>query len=217
MHRIDTDGSVAGAFSDGNPATGTKGTKLDDDWANAVQEELCAVVETCGGTLSKGTNNQVVGQMVSAPTANKVVRRDASGRAQFADPSAAADAATKGYVDAVDASPTLGTGWTGTPAASAVRVTKQGALVSLRVAVVADGTADDADVLTLPVGYRPAQMLLVPCYWYDASGSAGYAGFMKIDTTGLVDFRYWDNGTALVVNPVVANGDQLYFNATFPL
>jgi hypothetical protein len=38
---------------------------------------------------------------VSAATANKVVKRDASGRARFADPSNAADAATKGYVDNV--------------------------------------------------------------------------------------------------------------------
>jgi hypothetical protein len=33
-------------------------------------------------------------------TASKVVKRDAAGRAKFASPSAAADAATKGYVDA---------------------------------------------------------------------------------------------------------------------
>lgn len=36
---------------------------------------------------------------VSAATANRIVRRDASGRAAFATPSASGDAATKGYVD----------------------------------------------------------------------------------------------------------------------
>jgi len=37
---------------------------------------------------------------VSTATANALVKRDASGRTQFADPSAAQDAATKAYVDA---------------------------------------------------------------------------------------------------------------------
>src|SRR5690606_38127687 len=35
----------------------------------------------------------------SSATANRLVIRDSAGRAQFATPSAAADAATKGYVD----------------------------------------------------------------------------------------------------------------------
>lgn len=39
----------------------------------------------------------------NAATANMVVKRDASGRAQFSDPSSGADAATKAYVDAQDA------------------------------------------------------------------------------------------------------------------
>ncbi len=39
---------------------------------------------------------------VSAPTASRLVIRDASGRAQFATPSAAGDAAPKSYVDAGD-------------------------------------------------------------------------------------------------------------------
>lgn len=38
----------------------------------------------------------------SSATASKLVHRDASGRAQFADPAADADAATKGYADAGD-------------------------------------------------------------------------------------------------------------------
>ena len=53
---------------------------------------------------------------VAAAIANKVVKRDAAGRAQFTTPSAAADAATKGYVDAV-----------GTDAATASAVVKRDA------------------------------------------------------------------------------------------
>jgi hypothetical protein len=46
-----------------------------------------------------GTDKTKLDNAVSAATASRLVIRDASGRAQFADPSAAADAATKGYVD----------------------------------------------------------------------------------------------------------------------
>ena len=52
--------------------------------------------------VTSGTNDiTLAGDGASAATASRVVKRDASGRAQFADPSAAADAATKGYVDAI--------------------------------------------------------------------------------------------------------------------
>lgn len=60
MHRIDTAGSVAGAFTDGNPATATPATVVDDDFMNAVQDELVAVIETAGITLEKGTNDQLL-------------------------------------------------------------------------------------------------------------------------------------------------------------
>lgn len=50
-----------------------------------------------------GASGSVTGQ-TSAPTVNKVMVRDSSGRAQVAAPSLAADIATKGYVDAVSGS-----------------------------------------------------------------------------------------------------------------
>lgn len=83
--------------------------------------------ETVGATASNGTSNEAaradhrhampgnattgadgfmsstdktkLDNAVSAATASRLVIRDASGRAQFADPSASADAATKNYVD----------------------------------------------------------------------------------------------------------------------
>lgn len=59
--------------------------------------------ETPSGAQAKvdshaNTTTGVHGSTSSA-TASKIVERDAAGRAQFATPSAAADAATKGYVD----------------------------------------------------------------------------------------------------------------------
>ncbi len=59
MHRTDADGNVGGLFSDGNPSTGVLGTKVDDDWLNAVQEEICNLIEAAGITLVKGTNTQL--------------------------------------------------------------------------------------------------------------------------------------------------------------
>src|SRR6266511_3995397 len=96
MHRIDTPGSISGAFTNTNPAT-----IVDANWFNAVQSEIVNLIEAAGITLVKGTNTQLLTACVAAATANKIVRRDAAGRTQFADPSAAQDAATKAYVDAV--------------------------------------------------------------------------------------------------------------------
>ncbi|WP_135552622.1 hypothetical protein [Paenibacillus cymbidii] len=60
-------------------------------------------VETASGSQAKVDThaNATTGVhgAVSTATASKIVIRDASGRAQFADPLTAADAATKGYVD----------------------------------------------------------------------------------------------------------------------
>ena len=56
MHRIDTQGHKQNRFSDGNPTdtTGETGTVIDAAWLNAVQEEICGVIEAFGGKLSKG-------------------------------------------------------------------------------------------------------------------------------------------------------------------
>jgi hypothetical protein len=99
MFRIDSDAHVNNLFGPGDPQTGTKGTKVSADWLNAVQEEVCNLLEGMGVTLEKANRGQLLAACVAAATADKIVRRDAAGRAQFADPSAAADAATKGYVD----------------------------------------------------------------------------------------------------------------------
>ena len=68
MHRIDTstaDPNANGAGKSGfvggdltaNPPVAA--TKLDADWTNAIQEEIAELVEGLGGTLSKGTNDQL--------------------------------------------------------------------------------------------------------------------------------------------------------------
>lgn len=62
MHRIDSAGAApGGAFTDGDPAIGTPATIVSDDWLNAVQEEMCSVIEGSGETLSKPSNAQLLG------------------------------------------------------------------------------------------------------------------------------------------------------------
>jgi microcystin-dependent protein len=70
MHRIDTSTATpAHLFTDGDPLTGTPATVVSDDWCNAVQEEICAVVEGAGIGLSKPANDQLkaaIAKMINA-------------------------------------------------------------------------------------------------------------------------------------------------------
>jgi hypothetical protein len=54
-----------GFFQSGNPSTGQKATTLDRDWANATQEEICAVIEAASITLSKTNNAQLLAALRS--------------------------------------------------------------------------------------------------------------------------------------------------------
>lgn len=67
MHRIDTAtaqqdkfGAGKNGFTGGNPQTGKLPTALDEDFFDALQEELCAIIESAGLILSKGINGQVL-------------------------------------------------------------------------------------------------------------------------------------------------------------
>ncbi|MFJ5159434.1 carbohydrate kinase [Pantoea sp. NPDC088449] len=67
MHRIDTStaqvdkfGTGKNGFTGGNPQTGELPTALDENFFDAVQEEICNVIEVAGITLVKGTRNQLL-------------------------------------------------------------------------------------------------------------------------------------------------------------
>ena len=67
MHRIDTPtaqkdkfGAGKNGFTRGNPQTGTPATDLDDDYFDAIQEELATVIEAAGLTLDKSKHNQLL-------------------------------------------------------------------------------------------------------------------------------------------------------------
>lgn len=65
MHRIDTSGNVDNRFHPGNPATGQQATLVDQDWLNAVQEEIVNVILTANIDLEKGTNDQLADAIVA--------------------------------------------------------------------------------------------------------------------------------------------------------
>jgi hypothetical protein len=65
MHRIDTSGNVGNRFHPGNPATGQQATLIDQDWLNAVQEEIVNVILEANIDLEKGTNDQLAAAIVA--------------------------------------------------------------------------------------------------------------------------------------------------------
>lgn len=65
MHRIDTSGNVDNRFHPGNPATGQQATLIDQDWLNAVQEEIVNVILEANIDLAKGTNDQLASAIVA--------------------------------------------------------------------------------------------------------------------------------------------------------
>lgn len=67
MHRIDTStaqkdkfGQGKNGFTDGDPSTGRQSTDLDADMFDALQEEVCAVIEAANITLKKGELSQLL-------------------------------------------------------------------------------------------------------------------------------------------------------------
>lgn len=72
MHRIDTTtATVANKFTRGNPQTATPATVVSDDWLNAIQEEIAAVIIGAGISLSKPDNTQLLAAIraLGAPVA----------------------------------------------------------------------------------------------------------------------------------------------------
>jgi len=81
------------------------GAALGDVSGFAVQDAQAAKVESLDDRVARLERKEHagVGAATSSPTPSTLVKRDAAGRAQFVDPSAAQDAATKAYVDLVKA------------------------------------------------------------------------------------------------------------------
>jgi hypothetical protein len=53
-------GPIAGFWSDGDVGTGRPATLMDEDWHNAIQEEVIAPILAAGLTPTKGVTNQLL-------------------------------------------------------------------------------------------------------------------------------------------------------------
>ncbi|HHH1143877.1 phage tail protein [Yersinia enterocolitica] len=85
MHRIDTPtaqvdkfGAGKNGFTRGNPQTGVPATALDDDYFDAVQEELAGVVEAAGFALNKANRAQLLAAIQHLITLGVPDLKDAS-------------------------------------------------------------------------------------------------------------------------------------------
>jgi len=105
-----------GKFTIGNPENPEeKPSFIDPETINLILDNIEALISSAGSSPNNTATDQVKNAVaalikehtdlttahgaVSAATASRMVVRDSNGRAQFANPSASADAATKSYVD----------------------------------------------------------------------------------------------------------------------
>lgn len=95
MHRIDTStaqkdkfGSGKNGFTGGNPQTGQLPTALDENFFDAVQEEICRVIEEAGLEVDKNNHAQMI-EALSTLFASQAdftaVGKDLIGKATKAD------------------------------------------------------------------------------------------------------------------------------------
>lgn len=86
MHRIDTPtaqidkfGQGKNGFTNGDPATGRRATDLNSDMWDAVQEEICNVIEQAGIELNKQQHDQLyqaIVEMIAASVPDALLRKN---------------------------------------------------------------------------------------------------------------------------------------------
>jgi hypothetical protein len=215
MHRTDGTDNVANLFADPDPGTGRLGTKVDAAIMNAIQEELCNLLEGMGVILVKGTNTQLLAACVAAATASKIVRRDTNGRAKVADPAADDDIDTQGARNAA-MNGSAGTiafiaGWTD----SSSVLHKHGGVVTLNL-VAQWGTGGSwGTIAFLPVGFRPAALRTFIGEIYDASANVSRLCTVAVYPNGQVMVTTADDGTSLVAPPAAATGDSCVLSCAY--
>lgn len=144
MQRI---GTVDELFVEGNPASGTKGTKVTADWLNSLQEEIAGVIEGYGGVLDPLLTNQLF-DVINAPI---LALANAGGSALV------------GYTPAgVGAVPTL-------------LETKLRELVTgMDFGAVGDGVTEDYDAIQAASAALVGPVILLPGHRYKYAGSVAF-------------------------------------------
>ena len=86
MHRVDSDGAVAGLFTDGVPGTQVA-TKVDSAWLNDMQETLLQPLTAAGIAPVKGTYTQLtaaINALIATPPTRYAVGSGVGGAPAFA-------------------------------------------------------------------------------------------------------------------------------------
>lgn len=168
MQRIGTDGGV---FIDGNPATGTQGTVVTGAWLNSLQEELAAIVEDLGGTLSAADNGQVIAALL-----NKFVLKTLLATATAAG---IVELATAAEVQAgTDATRAVTTAGLVSRTATDIRT----GIVELATAAEVQTGTDTTRVVT-PAGLAPLRSIGVAQTWQDVASNRSVST-VYTNTTG---------------------------------
>lgn len=154
----------------------------------------------------------------SAATASRLVLRDAAGRAQVADPSAAADIDTKGARDAAIGSAgsgnngTGGTGWS---------VNTRGWVVGKMAHIAGTGSAAGGAAwtsiltgLTFPMSYVANGNTKLPGF-IKHSGSY-YPAIFAIDGVGTLSATMYLSGGVMAALPALAAGDEFHISLSYP-
>jgi hypothetical protein len=134
MHRTEGDGHVSNLFDPGDPFIPRPATQMTYDWANAVQEELCSVIEGRGLTLDQAGKSNF-GQLYQAI---------------FTPPAWTAM--------------TLNSPWSTLSHTASYRLESNTKRVWLKGSLSATITSGgDWDFWNVPVGYRPPFGIPLPC------------------------------------------------------
>lgn len=149
----------------------------------------------------------------STATANALVKRDAAGRAQFADPAANADAATKNYVDGKLATTLTALTINGLPSTFAAGANAPGFRKLGTGQVVAEGAVDIANlsfslgqtICTFPAGARPGVGLSFLC----PGPGNGAAVRLDLTTAGVLSYGA-AIGTPSTPSAIWLTGIQFY-------
>jgi hypothetical protein len=132
----------------------------------------------------------------------------------LATPVAAADAATKGWVEGIAAGAigvvSAGSAWV----VDGYHLARNGNAVVVDFEATAGAGASWSAVATLQSGFRPpVQIAALPCTVYDASVSTYYPGLAVFGTTGVVAVTLYSNGGGFGPLFTIATGDRLLVRA----
>ena len=169
MHRIDGPGATVGnKFTEGDPVSAVPATQVTDDWLNAVQEEITAVILSAGITLNKANNAQLLAAITQKITS--------------AIPASPPDASTtvKGLIElATNAETQAGTDSSRaiTPAGLSSRVGTESTAGILQLATQAEAIAGSSTTIAVtPAGLEAKIPLKSKCTaWVNFNGTGTVA------------------------------------------